>query len=100
MMHGLKLGLVALILSMAALPAAAQGVNCADRDVLAGKLSSEHSESQQVIGLTADGRLIEVFASPEGTWTLILTRPDGRACVVTYGNSLQVAPAKDRRPVS
>ena len=100
MVHGLKIGVLALVLSIAAYPAAAQGVNCADRDVLAGKLSSEHSETQRVIGLTADGRLIEVFASPEGNWTLILTRPDGRACVVSYGDSLQISPGKDRGPVS
>lgn len=100
MMHGLKRGLFALMLSAIALPAAAQGPRCADHDALADKLSSEHSESQRVIGLTADGRLIEMFAAPSGTWTLVLTRPDGNACVVSFGESWHLAPVKDQRPVS
>ena len=100
MLRGLKHGLFGLVLSAIALPAGAQTLNCADRHVLVDKLETEHAETQRGAGLTADGRVIEIFASSSGAWTLLLTRPDGTACVVSYGEAWHLAPVKDKRPVS
>lgn len=80
--------------------AGAQVTICGDRDAIAGKLAADYSERQAALGLAADGRLVEVFASPTGTWTLLLTRPDGQACVVIHGESWTPTPVHTVKPVT
>lgn len=97
-MRLMKYVLPVILLSAMALPADAQLVLCGDRAELTNQLENEHSETQRGVGLTRDGRLVEVFASRAGTWTLLLTRPDGNACVVGYGEHWQTTPAKETGP--
>ncbi len=41
-------------------------------------------------GLTADGRtMIEVFASDDGTWTLLVSMPGGDSCIIAHGDTWQ-----------
>jgi len=38
------------------------------------------------LGVTAQGALVEVLSADEGeTWTIILTTPQGRSCLVAAG---------------
>jgi len=38
--------------------------------------------------------IIEVFTSKSGTWTILLTRPDGASCIVSAGEaSEEITPA-------
>ena len=37
------------------------------------------------MGLTASGGIIEVFASQEGTWTIVITQPNGTSCLIAVG---------------
>src|SRR3546814_2478092 len=59
------------VLTTAALPAAAQAPQCAPREAVLERLSSDYREEPVGIGVTATGSLLEVLASPEGSWTLI-----------------------------
>ncbi len=34
-----------------------------------------------------DGQLMEVLTSEHGTWTVLLTSPSGRTCVIAAGTS-------------
>lgn len=83
--------------AMAAGPAAAQVV-CGDRKTVSEKLSDDHREVTQGQGLTHDGRLVELFASPDGTWTIVITMPsqssggDLKTCLVAHGESWQPLP--------
>ena len=60
---------------------------CGKRAHLVSALSRDYSEQSTFEALTADGRLMEVLTSEKGTWTVLLTSPTGRTCVVATGTS-------------
>lgn len=79
---GLSIGLVAM-----GMPASAS--NCASRDMVVERLKSHYSESLAGGGLQASKdsqSVVEVWASEStGTFTVILTTPEGLACIVATG---------------
>lgn len=80
--------LTAVLLSVS-FPASAQapttGVPCSERENIVAKLEAQFAERQTGIGLTAQGRLIEIFAADDGTWTMLLTTAENVSCVVNHG---------------
>ncbi len=69
---------------------------CAERDIIVTALAERHRERQVSQGLTADGNLLEVYASPHGTWTVIVTPPSsGISCVVQAGTDWDKPPGRD-----
>ena len=67
-------------------PAGAQ-MMCVPRDALLAALKKTHSEIPVSGGLTANGAVLEVLSSAEGSWTVIMTRPDGVSCIVAAGEN-------------
>jgi len=64
--------------------------NCALRPVVLEHLASKYSESIRSIGLMENGAVLEMFASTtSGTWTLLVTRPDGVTCLIASGVSFE-----------
>ena len=60
---------------------------CHDHHQLAQALQDRYREVPVSFGLQTDGQLVQVFASPEtGTRTILATRPDGLACILSAGN--------------
>lgn len=52
-------------------------------------LADQFGESPVAAGLTADGFVIELWASSEtGTWTLFTTRPNGTSCALGDGQGI------------
>lgn len=88
MLRIIAAALVAISLS---LPATAQTV-CADRGDFIGYLSRNHAEAPVAIGLVSNGSVLEVLASGSGSWTIIVTRPDGKSCVVAAGEAWEELP--------
>ena len=85
----------ALTASMAAsAPAAAQAPQCAEREAVLERLADSYHEEPVSIGVTATGSLLEVLASPEGTWTIIITVPNGPTCLVSSGEGWRGAPVQ------
>ncbi len=82
-------GLLVLGGILAAVTPAHSASVCGDRSQLVGALSRDYSEQPTFEALTADGRLMEVLTSKTGTWTVLLTSPTGRTCVVAAGTSWQ-----------
>ena len=78
--------LLAAALAAVAAPACAQAV-CGPRAEIAARLAGEFAEVPIGRGLSADGRMVEVFASADGSWTLVATRPDGHACLAAVGEA-------------
>lgn len=74
----------ALILALIASPALAQSPVCAPRAEIVGQLAAEYDEHRVGAGYGAN-TVTEVFASPAGTWTILITRPDGTFCAVAAG---------------
>lgn len=49
--------------------------------------AEERSNTQPVfMGLTASGNLMEVRATSDGSWTIVLTLKDGSSCAVASGD--------------
>ncbi len=72
-------------------PASAQGAPavCRARDGLLSQLERKYGEVPVAIGV-ADGRLIELLTAKDGmTWTIILTSPQGRSCLIASGEGWQ-----------
>lgn len=55
-------------------------------------LTRDFNESRVAAGLNKKGNVLEVWASPEGTWTALLTRPDGTSCIVDAGSGVAAYP--------
>lgn len=76
--------LAALLVLMAG-QAGAQPAPCFDRAMVAERLSDGYGETQFFVGELQDG-LLEVWISERtGTWTLLLTTPNGLTCVLSSG---------------
>ena len=80
--------------SVIALPAFGQSA-CLPHGKLVDLLDGRYSEQRVAMGLESNGRLFEVFATEDGsTWTMVVTTPNGAACVVAAGLEWQIdAPA-------
>ncbi|KKK75150.1 hypothetical protein LCGC14_2876660 [marine sediment metagenome] len=73
---------------MLASPAAGQQRVCDFRDKLLGHLAQKYQESPVAVGASNDGSLVEVLATNDGeTWTIVVTRPDGWACMRAAGEN-------------
>lgn len=77
------------------LPAQAQPMNCAERTDIIRKLAN-YQEEAEAIGLNKDGTLLEVFVSPQGTWTVLLSSPQGQSCIAAIGEAWQLKVTSQR----
>lgn len=92
-LFALSLGFAGLILATQAAKAAPAAAQCAPRDQIVARLATGFDETRQGAGLTAapDGQaqVVEIFAADSGSWTLIVTLPDGQSCPVASGEGWQ-----------
>lgn len=71
----------------AAWPAAAQAPCAPHADVVA-LLAERWGEARIGIGLGASGHAFELYAAEAtGTWTIVVTDPAGRACLLASGQA-------------
>jgi len=68
-------------------PASAQQAVCGDRNEIVARLESGYQESTSGLGLSATGGLVELYTSEKGTWTLMLTQPNGVSCLIAAGDN-------------
>lgn len=67
---------------------------CADHASVVERLATAFGETRRSIAL-GGGSVVETFASDEtGTWTIIVTRPDGLACLLAAGDSYETVVAE------
>lgn len=85
--------LAAVILVSASQAAVAK---CAPRAEFAEKLKQDYGEYVSLVGVRDGGQsLIEFFVSEGGTWTVIETFPDGRACSRAFGQNWISVPKEE-----
>ena len=86
--------LSALLAGSWTLPATAEqpGLQCGDRDAIVKTLASQYREQPRAMGLASQTAIIEVFTSKTGTWTILLTKPDGASCIVGVGEAWEEIP--------
>jgi hypothetical protein len=59
---------------------------CAERSRVVQKLADKFGETLRSLGLHRDDGLVEIYSSEEtGTWTILMTRPDGMTCLLAAG---------------
>ncbi|WP_422366422.1 hypothetical protein [Pelagibius sp.] len=76
----------------------AQGPQCAPREALLKALAKKYKEAPVNMGVTSTGSLIEILASPSGSWTILVTVPGRPTCMVSSGQgwrSLRRSTRKD-----
>ncbi|MDT1061208.1 hypothetical protein RM190_05005 [Paracoccus sp. CPCC 101403] len=54
------------------------------------QLSEKLHRDRALVGLSQSGAILEIWTGPEGSWTALLTRPDGLSCVVDAGQGATV----------
>jgi hypothetical protein len=60
---------------------------CGEHTEVVSKLEKGYSETPANIGMASNGTVIEVFASSEGTFTIIMTQPSGLSCLMAAGDN-------------
>ncbi len=75
------------------LPAAADFLACGPHAEIVKELETRYEERQQGIGLASNGAVIEVFTSATGSWTILMTFPNGQSCTLAAGEGWQSIPA-------
>jgi hypothetical protein len=81
----MKLAAVTLLLiALIVLPARAQ-VLCAPHTQVVQYLAKTYAERPVGVGVATSGKLVEVFASKVGTWTIVTTAPGGPSCIRVWG---------------
>lgn len=73
--------------------------NCGQRTTVLDFLSAKYSEKPIAMGIAANGGLIEVLTSTDGTtFTIIVTMPEGETCMVAAGEGWEDLPMLAQRP--
>ena len=70
----------------AAPPANAQAM-CGQRAEITGALDQKYAEKVVGMGLAGNGNVLEIFASTNGSWTILMTKPSGVTCVMSAGEA-------------
>ncbi|PWJ22081.1 hypothetical protein [Jannaschia seohaensis] len=85
-MNAALIALTSATLLLFSLPAQAQ--SCGPRPLVLERLTGQFGETRRGIGLATQDRVVEVFASDDtGTWTVTVTLPDGRTCLIASGQA-------------
>ncbi len=64
---------------------------CMDRQEAIKNLKEDFSEHRMGLGIDPSVNVVfEIFASKEGTWTIIITFPNGRSCQIASGEGWTV----------
>lgn len=84
----LSLGLAGVILAVQA--AQGQSGSCAQRGQVVERLQSKYGETRRSVGLAPNNGVVETYASAEtGSWTIIVTMPNGMSCLVAAGEAFE-----------
>ena len=76
---------------------------CTNRTSVLQQLSNKFSEAPVAAGLANNGGVVEVLSSKTGkTWTIIITMPNGKSCMVAAGEGWEIRakPLIQGRPAS
>ena len=62
-------------------------IACGPRGDIVKRLAEKFKEKQVAMGLDITGKLVEVFVSDKGDFTVLLSDPSGRTCIATTGQN-------------
>ncbi len=73
-------------------PAAAASAGCGPHTEIVKELESRFEERQKGIGLASNGAVIEIFTSTTGSWTILMSFPNGQSCMMADGEGWESVP--------
>jgi len=73
--------------ALLASPASSEENVCGKRDDIVSRLENGYQEFNSAMGMSTNGGLVELYTSDNGTWTLMLTQPDGVSCLIAAGQN-------------
>ncbi len=83
-MLALSLGLAAML---AAAGIAHSAPQCDSRETVTALLADRYGETRRALGVAGETAVMELFAADAtGTWSIIMTLPDGRMCLMASGS--------------
>jgi hypothetical protein len=62
---------------------------CGPRDAVVEQLGRTFDEAPAGRGIMLEGAMLELFVSPKGSWTVLITNPDKTTCLATAGEAWQ-----------
>ncbi|MDH5410826.1 MAG: hypothetical protein OEY16_05510 [Alphaproteobacteria bacterium] len=74
-------------IALMASPASSEENVCGKRNDIISRLENGYQEFNSAMGVSTNGSLVELYTSENGTWTLMLTRPDGVSCLIAAGQN-------------
>ncbi len=70
------------------------GPLCDARTTVLTELNGNYAEKPSAMGLAKNGTVVEVLRSEGGSWTIIMTAPNGVSCLLATGKYWQAVVAK------
>lgn len=92
MLRYIRFAAIALIATLIAIPTGV-AETCAQRSDFIAFLKDHFGEVEVAQGLSSSGHLVEIFVAPAGSWTILVSRPDGLSCLVDAGEPWVMLPA-------
>jgi hypothetical protein len=74
-------------IALLATPAFSAENVCGKRDDIVARLESGYQEFNSAMGMSTNGGLVELYTSDKGTWTLMLSQPNGVSCLIAAGEN-------------
>ena len=68
---------------------AAAASRCAPHDDIVKVLNKKYQESRHALAVISATAVMEIFLSPEGTWTMLVTNTQGISCITASGEAWQ-----------
>lgn len=65
---------------------------CGPRGAIVKVLAGKYQENRRAMGLINEQAVLELFTSPKGTWTMLVTDQRGRTCIIAAGDAWDDAP--------
>lgn len=81
-----RVGLIIATSGSVSLPVLGQTV-CGDRGRFVEQLNQRFSEVPVALGVIDNGSVLELFTSETGSWTILITRSDGKSCIIASGEN-------------
>lgn len=67
---------------------------CGSRMRIVAALAGKYGEAPKAIGAIGSQRVLEVYASDVGSWTILVTTTNGSSCIIASGDSWEDVPFK------
>ena len=65
---------------------------CGHHDKIVDVLENKFKETRRVMGVVNSTAVMEIFMSPQGTWTMVITDTSGLSCITASGEEWQDVP--------